>query len=98
MYVTNSASSAVSVIDSSTNTVIETIPVDNSPTAIEYNPSNDNIYTISANFNAITIIDSSTNIVVKTVQAGTHTVAIEYNPSNDNICGKSGITVRHNNR
>ena len=43
MYIINRIGS-VSVIDSSTNTVIKTIPVQTNPQNILYNPFNNNMY------------------------------------------------------
>jgi YVTN family beta-propeller protein len=48
MYVTNFQANTVSVIDTTTNTVIDTIPVGESPLGITYNPVNHIMYV--ANF------------------------------------------------
>ena len=48
MYVANGVSNTVSVIDSATNTVIDTIPVGTQPFGIAFNPENGFLYV--ANF------------------------------------------------
>src|SRR5205823_6634266 len=47
MYVTNQGSNTVSVIDSTTNTVIATIPVGTTPFAIAFDPKNDDMYVVN---------------------------------------------------
>ena len=58
IYVTNSNSNTVSVIDSSTNTVVSTINVGNGPSGIAYNPQNHNIYVTNSNSNTVSVIDT----------------------------------------
>jgi YVTN family beta-propeller protein len=66
IYVINSYSDDVSVIDSSTNTVVDTINVGMKPYDIEFNPSNNNIYIANMDSNTVSVVDSSSNTVVGT--------------------------------
>jgi YVTN family beta-propeller protein len=87
MYVTTdiySSDSPVSVIDSATNTVVDTIEVGGG-SHILYNPSNQDIYVTTSRSNSISVIDSATNTVVDTIAVGDGPFALEYNPSNENI-------------
>ena len=59
MYVTDLSSNAVSVIDSSTNTVIDTISVGLNPYYLEYNPSNNNIYVANSHSNTVSVISTT---------------------------------------
>lgn len=85
------------IIDSSTNMVIVTLNVGDSPRALEYNPSNEYIYVANFNSGDVSIIDSSTNDVVDTVDVGVDPVSLEYNPSNEYIYvanqGSSDVSV-----
>lgn len=53
MYATNVDSGTVSVIDSSANEVVETIPIGRAPIGIAFNPSNNDMYV--ANFGSGTV-------------------------------------------
>ncbi len=67
------------------DTVIATVDVGTCPQALEFNPSNDNVYVANSNSHDVSVIDSSTNAVVATVDVGDTPVALEFNPSNDNV-------------
>jgi YVTN family beta-propeller protein len=82
IYVGNSESNHVSVINSFTNTVIKTIDVSNNPSVLMYNPSNGYIY-VSSYFGDITVISGSK--VIKTIGTPVGYVQLEYNPSNKYI-------------
>ncbi|MDF0682220.1 MAG: hypothetical protein P0116_14770, partial [Candidatus Nitrosocosmicus sp.] len=81
----NQGSNSISVIDSSTNIVVATVNVGNSPRALEFNPSNNNIYVTNFGLIEISVIDSSTNSVVETVGVRFGSIYLEFNPSNNNI-------------
>jgi YVTN family beta-propeller protein len=65
--------------------VITTIEVGDTPRAIEYNPSNENIYVANLISKSVSVIDSSTNTVIETISIQDHPIIMEYNPSNENI-------------
>ncbi|MFL6441836.1 MAG: YncE family protein, partial [Nitrososphaeraceae archaeon] len=56
IYVTNTFSNNISVIDDSKNKVITTIPVGINPYGIVYNPSNHHIYVANHGSNTISVI------------------------------------------
>ena len=89
IYVSNSDSGDISVIDSDTNKVIHTIDAGDSPQGLEYNPSNGNIYVASISNSdgsgKVFVIDSDTNKVIHTIDAGDSPQDMKYNPSNGNI-------------
>ncbi len=64
--------------------MVKTINVGHQPLALEYNPSNENIYVGNENSGDVSIIKSSSNTVVDTIDVGMP-VALEYNPSNNDI-------------
>ena len=83
MYVPNSSTDDVSVIDSATNTVVDTIDAGRQPNNIEFNPSNTNIYVTNRDSDDVSVIDSATNAVVDTIDVGGQPNNVEYNPSNN---------------
>ncbi|MEX0999561.1 MAG: IPTL-CTERM sorting domain-containing protein [Thermodesulfobacteriota bacterium] len=66
---TNNADT-VSVIDTSTNTVINTIPVGMRPTGVAVTPDGMFVYVNNSNDGTVSVIRTSTNTVVDTVPVG----------------------------
>jgi len=62
--VDNSVTNSTPVIDITTNTVIDTIPVGEGPRAIAFNPYNGDMYTANLLGNSISIIDTRTNTYI----------------------------------
>jgi YVTN family beta-propeller protein len=87
IYVGNRDSDSVSVIDSSTNTVIDTIQVGDSPRDYSpiFNPSNNDMYVANKHSHDVSVIDSSTNTVIDPISVGLSPYYLEYNPSNNDI-------------
>jgi YVTN family beta-propeller protein len=75
----------VSVIDSSTDKVIATIPVGVGPNGVAYDPDNGKIYVTNTFSNNISVIDGSNNDVVATILVDTHPFGVVYNPDNHDI-------------
>jgi YVTN family beta-propeller protein len=67
VYVTNSGSDTVSVINGSTDRLLKNIPVDEFPRAIAINPVTNKIYVANRNSESITVIDGNTNSVNETI-------------------------------
>ena len=67
------------------NTVISTVDVGERPSALAFNPSNNNIYVANTNSNNVSVIESSSNTVISTVDVGDGPSALAFNPSNNNI-------------
>ncbi|MGE3859130.1 MAG: YncE family protein, partial [Nitrososphaeraceae archaeon] len=85
MYIANSESDTVSVIDSDLLKVIATIPVEglslvsvDSP--MEFNPFNNNIYVANQDSNTVSVINSTTNTVIATIPVGIAPFEPEFNP------------------
>jgi len=91
MYVTHTTSpGSVSVIDSQTNTVVDTIPTNQSePAGIAFNPTDGDIYVTNRNFfstGTVSVIDSQTNTVVDSIPVGeVPQDGIAFNPSNGDM-------------
>ncbi len=67
------------------DSVVATVNVGIRPMALEFNPSNNNIYVANQGSNSISVIDSLTNTVNTTVNVGNSPRALEFNPSNNNM-------------
>ena len=80
MYVTNSGSNTVSVIDEN-NDVVDTVSVGTGPFAIAYNPNNGNMYVTNGDSNTVSVIDEN-NDVVDTVSVGNVPLGVAYNAGN----------------
>ena len=61
------------------------VDVETSPIALEFNPSNNNIYVANRDSGTVSVIDSTNNTVIGDVNVETSPIALEFNPSNNNI-------------
>src|SRR5262249_49797404 len=78
-YVTNGADNTVSVLDTTTNTVVATVPVGTFPIAVAITPDGTHAYV--ANFDGtVSVIDTTTNTVVATVPVGTFPEGVAITP------------------
>ena len=77
-YVTN-LSGTVSVIDTTTNTVVATIPVGAFPSGVAVTPDGTRVYVANI-FNSISVIDAVTNTVVATIPSGQFPTGIAITP------------------
>ena len=75
IYVANSWSGTVSVIDPQNNTVIENITVEGQPTFIE--TYGDTIYVANSGSDTVSVIDPATNIVIENITVGDQPTFIE---------------------
>lgn len=64
-YVSNRTSDSISVIDTATDTVVATIPVGDSPTALAVTPNGQQVYVVVTG--AIEVIDTTLNVVAATI-------------------------------
>lgn len=85
VYVTDSANSTVSVIDTSTNAVIATIPAGLGPSGIAFAPSDGDVYVANSLYGTVSVIDASTRKVVATIPVGLDPSGIVFAPSNDDV-------------
>jgi len=69
-YVTNNADNSVSVIDTTSNTVIATIPVGNSPSGIAAAPDGSHVYVRNQNEETISVIDTANNTAIPITISG----------------------------
>ncbi len=69
-YVTDIGSNTVSVIDTATNTVVATVPVESAPVGVGITPDGTHTYVANSGSNTVSVIDTATNTVVATVPVG----------------------------
>ena len=65
------------------DSVTEVIPVGEFPQALEFNPSNNNIYVANRDSGTVSVIDSTTNSVIKNITVGSSPGSLLFNPSNN---------------
>jgi len=63
-YVSNSGDGTVSVIDTSNNNVVATIPVRDEPAGLAINPNGTRVYVANTSSNRVSVIDTSTHQVL----------------------------------
>jgi YVTN family beta-propeller protein len=71
LYVTNTNSNTISVIDANTNRVTDTVLVDKNPQNVKYIPDTNSIYVANYLSNTISVIDANTNRVNKSIMLPT---------------------------
>src|SRR5690606_10111281 len=79
-YITNANSNSVSVIDTSTNTVIATIPVGTFPYGVAVSPNGTRVYIINELGNNVSVIDTTTNAVIATIPVGLVPTGVAVSP------------------
>lgn len=82
VYVVNTASNDVSVINATTNTVLTNISVGYHPSAVAFDSLNGNIYV--TNFGNVSVINGTTNALLTTVAVavGSYPFAVAFDSSN----------------
>jgi YVTN family beta-propeller protein len=80
VYVANSGSGTVSVIDGFNDTVVATIPVTNDPTGVAVDPSLGLAY-VTASPHKVAVINITSNKVVRNIGLGDEPFGIAVNPS-----------------
>ena len=83
IYVADTGSNTVSVIDGANNTVIATIPVGRGPSGVVYDPSNGYIYVTNYFSDSVSVINGKT--VIATIPVGSRPAGVVYDPSNGYI-------------
>jgi YVTN family beta-propeller protein len=88
--VANFNSDSVSVIDTATNTVVDTVGVADSPLGVAITPDAAKVYVTNPNVNKVSVIDTETNTMVTTINVGTSPRGIAISPD-----GARAYAVNH---
>lgn len=70
VYVANENDNSVSVISTTSNTVIDTVPVGNGPFGVAITPDGTYAYVSNNADNSVSVIDTSNNTIVATIPIG----------------------------
>ncbi len=70
LYITNRLSSEISILDTSSNTVVATIPIGSGPQGITIKQDSSRAYTADSDSDWISVVDLADNSVVTTIPAG----------------------------
>ena len=79
-YLTNSLTNTVSVINATTNVVLNSITVGNHPVGIGVSPDGSKVYVANQNSNSISVISTANNTLTWTVLVGTNPVGVCVSP------------------
>lgn len=86
LYVTNRGSDTVSVINGTTNALVDEISVDAiAPSGIVYNAANNYIYVTNMGSNTVSVINGTTNTIVANIPVGLGPNGIAYNQNNGDV-------------
>ncbi|MFC9358562.1 cytochrome D1 domain-containing protein [Rhodococcus sp. NPDC057014] len=85
VYVTNSVSGNVSVIDTTTNKVVATVKTGTTPSAVAVNPTGTRAYVTNSSSGNVSVINTANNTVVATVKTGTTPNAVAVNPDGTRV-------------
>jgi len=73
------------VIDTATNAVIATIPVESLPHGVAIDPAGARVYVTNSESDSVSVIDTATNTVVARVPVGNYPAGILVNPSGTRV-------------
>jgi YVTN family beta-propeller protein len=79
-YVTNGASSGVSVISTASNTVLSTVNIGSGSEGLAISPNGQFVYVTVPGTNSVAVISTATNVVVNTIPVGAAPVRISITP------------------
>jgi len=84
-YISNSESNNVSVIDTTTDTVIATVPVGKDPLGVAVSPDGRRVYVANYLDNTVSVIDTATNTVKATLNVGRSPNGVAVNPQGTKV-------------
>lgn len=93
LFVANSRSSSISVIDTLTNTVVATLPMSGNPEEIVMNPVLPRAYVSLPAAQKILVVDTYTNAEVNTIDVGSNHFAMAVNPQGSRLYVVKGREV-----
>ncbi|MGW3269814.1 Ig-like domain repeat protein, partial [Streptomyces sp. NPDC001056] len=85
VYVTNSGDGTVSVIDTGTQTVTNTITVGSSPFGVAVTPDGSQVYVANNGDGTVSVIDTATETVTNTITVGSAPVGVAVSPDGTHV-------------
>ncbi len=94
-YVPNLGSDDVSVINTTSKTVVATIPVGDGPIAVAANPSGSMVYIANQLAGTVSVINTNNNIVVATITVGAQPTGMAFSPDGNKlyVCNVASASV-----
>ncbi|MHC0433652.1 hypothetical protein ACX6XY_26305 [Streptomyces sp. O3] len=94
-YVANFYSDTVSVVDTSTNTITDSITVGRRPVGVAVNPAHGHAYATNFNEATVSAINTDTNEVTATIPVGSNPLNVAFTPSGTRayVANSGGTTV-----
>jgi len=97
IFVTNTGSNNVSVLNGNLPTPVAAIPVGSNPTGVAFDPSNGNIYVANNGSNSVSVISGASLTVTATVNVGSEPLGVAADPTTGNVFvanyGSSTVSV-----
>ncbi|CAN5341713.1 hypothetical protein BH09BAC6_BH09BAC6_23100 [soil metagenome] len=84
-YIANTYGNTVSVINTSTNSVVSTIPVGLEPVGVTVSPDGTRVYTANTYAGTVSVINTVTNSVIATVPLGSYPFGILASPDGTRV-------------
>jgi YVTN family beta-propeller protein len=85
-YITNSGDGTVSVIDTTNNTVVMTIPVGRKPFGVAVTPDGSKVYIANSGDGTVSVINTATNTVIGSpIAVGTNPVGVAVTPDGKTV-------------
>src|ERR1039457_5050651 len=84
-YITNGNDNTVSVINVTTNSVIATIPVGNTPEGVSVSQDGSKVYVANHNAFTVSVINTATNTVVATIPVGSSPPGLSVSPDGTKV-------------
>jgi YVTN family beta-propeller protein len=98
VYATNWGSNSVNVIDTASDTLVDTIPVGQTPQGVVFNPSGTEAYVANDdNTGTISVIDVATSKVTSTISTAENPFELTFNPTGTALWAVGGIQVQEIN-
>jgi YVTN family beta-propeller protein len=93
VYVTNSGTNTVPVIDTATNTVVTTISGFTSPFGVAVTPDSTKVYVANSGTNTVSVIDTATNTVVATISVDAGPAGLAVTPDGSKVYVANGVNT-----
>ncbi len=96
-YITNSGTATVSIIDTTTDSVIDTVNVELLPIGVAISPDSTKVYVTHYANNSVSVIDTATHSIIATVKVGTFPYGIVVTPDGSKVyvahSGSNSVSV-----
>jgi YVTN family beta-propeller protein len=84
-YITNSGDGTVSVIDTTKNTVVNTIKVGKTPVGVAATADGSKVYITNSGSDTVSVIDAPSNTVIATIKVGTDPFGVAVTPDGKTV-------------